>query len=66
MTPDETRPALDDRVAANLLDELRAQNALNRLGLEEDALVALATSLALSLDYAFELRWAPRWQAGPN
>ena len=60
---DDERGGLDERVVENVLTELQAQNALQGLGLDEDKLRLLAWAVAVNLDYAFELRWAPRWES---
>jgi len=60
---DDERGGLDERVIENALTELKAQNALQGLGLDDDKLRLLAWAVAVNLDYAFELRWAPRWES---
>ncbi len=50
-----------DRLTGNVLEELRAQNAMRGLGLEDDLLAGIAEQVAVNVDYAFECRWAPRW-----
>lgn len=60
--PEEDEDALDERVIENVLTELRAQNALRDLGLEDEDLQHVAWAIAVNLDYVFHLHW----RAGPD
>jgi hypothetical protein len=61
-------PESDDyaRLVGNITDELFAQNALRDLGLADDVLRSLAESIAVNVDYAFEVRWSPRWEGNAD
>jgi len=61
MAEDQADP-LDERIIENVLTELRAQNALADLHLDDDVLQTLAWAVAVNLDYAFSIEWAPRWE----
>jgi hypothetical protein len=63
-SPKDDAP-FDDRLTANILDELRAQNALADLGLADDQLEQVAQAVAVNVDYSFEVRWSPRWEGRP-
>ncbi|MCM3656599.1 hypothetical protein M3147_04965 [Agromyces mediolanus] len=46
---------------SNILEQLDAENMLCDLGLEADALERLAWALTANIQYAFDVRWAPKW-----
>jgi hypothetical protein len=50
-----------NRLRLNIQEELRAQNAMRGLGLEDAVLDALGDALAITVDYAFYVKWSPRW-----
>ena len=50
------------RLVDNITDELLAQNALRDLGLTDDVLRSIAAAVATNVDYAFDVRWSPRWE----
>ncbi len=60
--PGEDEDALDERVIENVLTELRAQNALGDLGLEDEDLQRAAWAIAVNLGYAFHVHW----RGGPD
>jgi hypothetical protein len=51
-----------DRLTDNIREELNAQNALLALGLSTNRITDLANAIAINIDYAFEVRWSPRWE----
>lgn len=53
-----------DRLMGNVREELQAQNAMDGLGLSEDALDRLAEAIAVNVQYVFDVRWAPRLKEG--
>jgi hypothetical protein len=55
--------SVDERLTGNILEELRAQNALRSLGLSDDDLSGIAEAVAINVDYAFRVEWEPRWEA---
>lgn len=66
MTPGPGIREFDERLTANVLEELRAQNELLELRLNDEQLPRLAKAIAVNVDYAFDVRWSPRWEGrGP-
>ena len=61
---DEEEPL--KRLTENVREELQAQNALGNLGLSEADIKSLTRAVATNVDYAFEVRWAPRWEGAPR
>jgi hypothetical protein len=51
-----------ERLVGNIREELQAQDALQDLGLAPEVLTQLAASVAANIDYAFDVRWSPRWE----
>ncbi len=49
-----------ERLKSNIREELAAQSALRDLGLDESSLDGLANSIAVNIEYAFDVKWAPR------
>jgi hypothetical protein len=58
------RPGDLDRFRENVLTELQAQNAMQDLNLPQNQLESLADAIAANADYAFEIKWSPRWVKG--
>jgi hypothetical protein len=50
------------RLVGNIREELHAQNALRGLELPSELIDELAEKIAVNIDYAFEVRWSPRWE----
>lgn len=46
---------------SNILEQLDAENALRDLGLEAQAMESLAWALTANIQYAFDVRWSPKW-----
>ena len=51
-----------ERLIGNIREELQAQNALRNIRLSQELIGELAECIASNLDYAFEVKWAPRWE----
>lgn len=54
-------PSDSDRLRGNIREELRAQTAMGDLPLDEIVIERLAEGIANNVEYAFEVRWSPRW-----
>ena len=63
MTPEERQNY--EHLVGNVTDELRSQNALRNLDLPAALIEEVARAIAINIDYAFELRWSPRWEGRP-
>jgi hypothetical protein len=54
-----------DRLVGNVTEELQAQNALQELNLSEEIIGTLAWAIVANIEYAFDVRWSPRWEGQP-
>ncbi len=50
------------RLTENIRTELLAVNALLNVGLSPEQIDRMAWAIATNIDYAFEVRWSPRWE----
>ena len=62
----DTTPDEFERLTGNIHEELLVSNALQNLGLSKEQIAELAHWIAVNIDYAFEVRWAPRWEGAPR